>query len=135
MKEMTQAKGVDIKEIGELNRQRVMEAYKNIDTLVAPSREDAMPIVCAEAAMNSCCVICSKNNGFSELISDCKNGLVFETDDVSSLTQKIRYVFENRNHAREMGKELRKVYEKEFTISVFERNVKEMLNLYGDKIG
>lgn len=124
--ELRQLKGVDIRELGELGRKKIMNVYKKIDVLVAPSREDAMPTVCAEAAMNSCCVICSRDNGFSELIADNENGLVYETKDTDELARKMQYVYNHKQRAYEMGERLRIIYELEFSTTVFEANIKRL---------
>ena len=56
----------------------IMEFYKSIDVLVAPSVEDTFNLVILEAMANYRPCIVSNNAGASEIIQDGENGFVFE---------------------------------------------------------
>lgn len=121
-----------IKILGALYEGNLEEMYRNIDVLVCPSRADAMPIVCAEAMMYYHPCIVSENVGTKIFIEDKKSGLICKTGDAADLSSKIQWCVNNSDKLGDMGEKARAIYEENFTMEAFERNV---LNIVGKLIG
>lgn len=120
-----------IKMFGEMSREKIMELYDAIDVCVCPSRSDPMPIVATEAMMNCKVCIVSKDTGTVAYIADEENGLICETENVESLTEKIRWAIKNKNKLNSIGFNARKIYDEHFSLARFEEN---LLHIVNDKI-
>lgn len=129
LKEIQKAADEDesIKYLGELTREEMKELYKNIDILVCPSRRDTMPVVTIEAMMNYKPCIVSEVTGTAYYIEDGINGYICKVNDVQDLAKKIVQTIEGRSKLTEMGKLARNIYEREFSMKTFEKN---LLNIF-----
>lgn len=117
---------VDISEIhitGVLDRKSIHEMLAETDVLLCPSREDPMPTVAAEAMMHSVPCILSDVTGTAKYIQDGINGMVFHSEDVKGLKEKIVGCIENPDKVLDMRIPARKVYEEVFSMEAFERNL------------
>ena len=98
-----------------------------VDVYVCPSREDTMPVTVVEAMCNKIPCIVSSGAGNHEYIEDGINGFVFENENASKLTDKIRWCIQNRDKLENIGEESRLIYERYFTLEVFERNLMKLM--------
>ena len=112
----------EISFVGKLNRKEIHDLFNKIDVLICPSRQDCMPTVCAEAMMHYVPCIVSDATGMATYITeDC--GKVFKSENVRALSESIIWFSENYSDIREMGINARKVYDKFFSMSSFEKSV------------
>lgn len=116
-----------IKYVGVVGREDMHELMKSADALICPSREDPMPTVCAEAMMHSTACIVSNCTGTAYYIDNMKNGLIFESEDANDLARKIKWSVDNIEELRKMGISSRKVYDRVFSVNVFEENLNKIL--------
>lgn len=125
-----------IRMTGTVSREEIHEILKNTDVLICPSREDPMPTVCAEAMMHCLPCLVSDAIGTAAYISDGANGMIFKSEDVSALHEKILWCMENRETVKRMGTEAYKVFVSVFSVTTFEKNLMEhvnsMIKLAGD---
>ena len=108
---------------GPAEREEIDKILRNADVMVCPSREDPMPTVAAEAMSYGVPCIVSDVTGTASYISEGSNGLIFGSGDAEMLAGKLRWCMENRERLGQMGKEARRVYEKYFSMDVFEEHL------------
>lgn len=70
----------------------VAEWMRSIDVFVMASRSESFPNALLEAMACGCCAIGSRVGGVPELISDGQSGLIFESENVDDLAQKLELV-------------------------------------------
>lgn len=116
---------------GTVNRTQIDEILNKADVLVCPSRQDPMPTVAAEAMMNSVPCLISDAAGTAAYLTDGENGMIFKSEDIDELSQKLEMCIRQPGRLGEMGMKARKVYENRFSMEVFEtavlRIVKDLL--------
>lgn len=112
---------------GEVNREQINEILSRADMLICPSREDPMPTVCAEAMMHGVPCMVSDVTGTADYIEDGISGFVFPSENAQRLKEKIMWCVVNCENLRKIGENARKVYEKNFSTSVFERKLLQMI--------
>ena len=116
-----------VKVVGELSRQRMTHLYEEIDVIVNPSRQDALPTVVAEGMMHGKVCITSNVTGMADYIITMKNGLICQSDDVKHLSEQMEWIIKNPDKMNSIGVKARRTYEEFFSMEAFEKNVKEIL--------
>lgn len=101
----------------------VHEYLNKADVLICPSREDPMPAACTEAMMHEVPCMVSDAAGTAAYLKEKENGFVFQNGNVDELGERICWCVENRRRLAFMGKESRKIYDREFSMNIFERNL------------
>lgn len=118
---------------GSVGRERIHELLDSSDVLVCPSRQDPMPTVAAEAMMHSVPCIVSDVVGTAAYIHDGEEGWKFPSEDAYALAGRIEWCVENKVKLNRMGRKARMLYEKEFSMQVFEKRfmdiIQEMLGV------
>lgn len=113
---------------GIVDREGVNEILNEADVLICPSREDSMPTVAAEAMMHQAPCIVSDATGTAGYIQNGVDGFVFRSEDTQDLSEKIRWCIENKEKLYDMGIRSRKIYDKYFSMEVFEENLLDIVN-------
>ena len=127
LKECT-ASILEIQMIGTVDRKGIHRLLKTVDVLIVPSREDPMPTVAAEAMMHSVPCIMSDAAGTAGYLTDGMDGWIFERENALELSQKIEWCFHHREDVKQAGRHARKLYEKVFSMDVFEKNLLTLIN-------
>lgn len=111
---------------GQLSHDDTVSKMAEMDIIVCPSLDDPMPIVCTEAAVLGVPVIVSDQTGTCEFVDDGVNGYIYHMgqDDLSDIIQS---AYRNRDNLPNMGRLWRKVYDKKFTMQIFEQNINAIL--------
>lgn len=117
----------EIKEFGACNREEMKNLYAQIDVVVCPSREDPLPVVVTEAMIMSKPAIVSTMTGTAALITDQENGFICETGEAEELAKTMEWILHNTEKLCEIGKNARKLYESNFAMNVFERNINKIV--------
>jgi glycosyltransferase involved in cell wall biosynthesis len=112
-------KGHNIIIKGQMTRIEIQEAFKKIDVVVCPSREDPLPIVMTEGMMYGKVCIASDETGTFDFIEEKVNGLVCESENSISLADAMEWVIDNRDKCSNIGVNARKTYEDYFTMENF----------------
>ena len=126
----------NVKMMGRVSREEVHNLLINADVLICPSREDPMPTVCAEAMMH--CVPCLVSDvvGTAAYIQNEYDGLIFESENISELKDKISWCISHKKELKEMGNKAYGIYENTFSKKVFEQKllmyVEEMIGKAGN---
>lgn len=113
----------EIKMTGPVDRDEIIHIFDLADVLVCPSREDPMPTVAAEAMMFGVPCLVSSVTGTAEYIQDGRNGMIFSSEDVKELSLKLGWCIEHKYRLKQMGKEARTLFERYFSMNVFEKNL------------
>ena len=116
-----------IDEITDLDR--MMKFYEEISCLVVPSRLEPTSRVAIEAMMMGRPVIMSNKVGAQYLINK-NNGFIFDINNVDELSNIITYIIDNPSILYDMENAARKAYNDNNAISVYEKNLLNMLNNY-----
>lgn len=121
----------EIKDIVELippvTRTEVYEYYRKADLYICSSRQDCMPVVVAESMMCSLPSIVSDATGIAPYVRH-DGGIVFKSEDVQELSDKIQWCLDNRDKLDEMGRLARKQYEKVFSLKSFRERLIRIVN-------
>lgn len=112
---------------GTMERKGIYEMLARADVMICPSREDPMPTVAAEAMMYSVPCLVSDATGTASYIDPEENGMVFQSGDDQELAGKICWCVEHCDRLADMGVRAREIYDRQFSMTVFEKRVKELL--------
>ena len=127
----------NVKVLGELSRQEMNLAYKEIDVVVCPSLEETMSIALTEGMMYGKICIATDKTGMADYIVHGHNGLVCEAGNADSLYGCMKWILENGDKLDNMRLEARKTYEQYFTLDKFADRLEEVLlrakQKYGEK--
>ncbi len=121
-----------IRMTGTVDRGTINEILEHTDIMICPSREDPMPTVCAEAMMHAVPCLVSDATGTAEYLHNGTDGLVFQSEDVQELVEKIRWCIRNRRSLDMMGNRARAVYETYFSMEAFERALVKAIDSCGN---
>lgn len=108
-----------------IERSNLLQLMQQVDCIAAPSREDATNACIVEGLMLSKLCLCSDRTGVSRYMEDCVNGFVFQSGNVEELRARIMLIIHNFDRLEVIAKKGRNVYEKNFSMEVFERNVRK----------
>ncbi len=113
--------------LGELPHEKIPDLYAQLDVVICASRREALSVVVTEAFMNRKLAIVSSAAGNTDYFVPGEDGLLFPSEDSDELAKLIHWVIMNREKAEKIGKTSRRVYDKYFTMNVFENNLREVL--------
>jgi len=116
-----------VKFFGFVPREKVSEMYKLADIYVIPSLFEGKPISLLEAMFNGLPIIGSNVNGINNLISDNKNGLLFERESIDDLKNKIIELVNDAVLSNRLGSSAKKDYSEGY---VFENMILDHIKLY-----
>ena len=108
---------------GTVSRDEVHKLLGEADMMICPSREDPMPTVCAEAMMHKTPCLVSDAIGTAAYIKDGYDGVLFESENVGMLKEKIIWAVRNRDELKEMGSLSYEIYKSIFSEEAFEQNL------------
>lgn len=109
--------------VGQVDNEQVPAYYALSDVVICCSREESMSVVVMEGFMNGIPAIVSDVTGITEYMEAGREGLIYQSENVSELQQKIIYMIENQDQVEEMGKRARENYTKNFSMGQFQKNL------------
>ena len=86
-----------------------------------------MPAVCTEAMMHELPCLVSDAIGTAAYIQEKKNGLLFQNGNIEELARQIVWCVEKRQELTLIGKKSRKIFENNFSMDIFEKNLLEVI--------
>ncbi len=117
-----------IKIFGVVDHAELLNMYGEIDIVLSTSRNDTMPVVLVEGLMNKRVCLTSDGTGVSDYIEQYKNGVVFESENVDDLNEKINWLLDNRALWGDIGKKGFQLYCDRFSMEQFEADI---INIIG----
>jgi len=88
----------EIKFLG--NREDIPELLAQSDLFILPSRFEGLPVSLLEAMAAKLPIIASNITGSAELVKHENNGLLFEKENHSDLSEKILFLYNNRDELK-----------------------------------
>lgn len=102
--------------------------YNGADLFVFPSHDEAFPLVLLEAMQHKLPVISTNEGAISEIVDNEETGLLVRTNDVSDLASKIEYMISNPEKRKEYGDKAYSKFRQSYTLDIFEKNIKSILD-------
>jgi glycosyltransferase involved in cell wall biosynthesis len=114
---------------GELLGKEKHDKISYCDVFVFPSfyESESLPGAIIEAMSHSMPIIATDWRGIPTLVNN-ENGVLISTRDTASLTKQMNRYAKSPDLIKSQGKKSRVKYENKFTLDVFHRNLKEILN-------
>ncbi len=103
-----------IKLLGWVDRERLVGYYRQADIFVTATTWEGMPNTVLEGMACGLPVVATRASGLEELVRDGVNGYLVDLNDAHALAKKIADLITNPHERRRMGKESRKIAEREF---------------------
>jgi len=100
---------------------------KAFDIFVLPSLKEGLPYTIIEAMAAEIPIIATEVGGIPEMIKDQSTGLLVKPKNSLRLAEKISYLINNPETAKQMGGKARQKAEKEFSLG---KMLQETKNLY-----
>ena len=113
--------------LGPLSSSELLEVYAKADIFVFPSKAETFGLVLLEAMASSLPVVSTDVGAARELIKDWENGFIVPINDWKTMAERINLLLTDDNLRRKMGKNNRKLIEKDYDINV---NFEKLLALY-----
>ena len=106
-----------------------MEEYMNADIQFVNSKKEAFGRVTVEGILAGCCVLASNSGGSNEIISNGKNGFLYEQGSYKDFEKTLNYVLNNKEKVSSMIQN-----GQNYTKAKFDslRNAKEFNDIYTD---
>lgn len=105
-----------------------IHAFENSDIFVLPSFNECFPLVLLEAMEYGLPCISTAEGGICGIIDDGKTGYIIEKKNAVALADKIAFLIDHPDIRKEMGENGRKKFKEQFTLSIFENRMKEILS-------
>jgi glycosyltransferase len=120
---------------GLLDKSELYELYSIADIGVVPSLYEPFGYVAVEMMMHALPLVVTATSGLNEIVDDTcgfKIQIIESSDkiepDTSVLADKILYLLQNPDKAKEMGHNAREKYLENYSADVFRRNMSEIYN-------
>lgn len=103
----------------------VPELLSCMDIYIQPSRSEGIGLALMEAAIQGNALIGSNVGGIPEIITDNKNGLLFEVENSDELAEKLYKLCTNKELRQKLGINAKDVIKEKFDVI---KNVKRLIN-------
>jgi glycosyltransferase involved in cell wall biosynthesis len=104
-----------VKMSGYVPQHELPKYYNHADVFVLPSQIERAPLVLLEAMSCGLPVVSTPVGWVPEIITDEKNGILFEIGSETELADKIRYLIDNPEHCNKIGERARRTVKEGYT--------------------
>ena len=118
----------NVKCLGLKTREELENLYSQIDVVIVCSREETLSMTAIEAMMYGKTCIVSDACGIVTYLDGSLKELVYPWDESMELAKRILWCVEHRDELHVVGKEARKIYEKEFSMEIFKSRLQEVIS-------
>ena len=118
---------------GEVNRENIRAIYSQVDCTICSSTDDPMPTFVTEGMMFSIPTICSEFTGTAAWVEKYNMGYCYENNDPRKLAERICTFVRKINYNNSMKENSRRLYDEQFSIPVFEKNINYILQMLVEK--
>ena len=112
----------NVKFLGFVTRDKIVELYNSADVFVLPSLAEGMALVGLEALACGLPVVCSKYAGIDDIIEEKKNGFICDVFEENSLIDIFNWCIKNKSKLLEMKEACRSTAEK-YSWDIYYENV------------
>ncbi|WP_138207271.1 glycosyltransferase [Haloimpatiens lingqiaonensis] len=116
---------------GKLEHEEAMEYMKKCKIFSLPSWKEGFGVVYVEAMLQEKPVIGVKGEGIEDVIDNMKNGILVEPQNLDELVKTMKFLIENNEIAKTLGKEGKKTVIKDFT---WDNTADRILKVYNNII-
>lgn len=109
--------------LGHIPQPELYKQYSQCSVFCLPSLDDGFAAVIPQAMACGLPVVCSTNTGAPDIVEDGKEGFIIPIRDLAALKEKLLYLYEHQDIAREMGQAAKRRMQQGFT-----------WNDYGDRV-
>ena len=103
-----------IRFLGWLERESLVERYRQADLFVTATTWEGMPNTVLEGMACGLPVVATRASGLDQLVKDGVNGYLVDINDAAALADRLASLIDNPYERTRMGKESRKIAEQEF---------------------
>ncbi|UZJ38146.1 glycosyltransferase family 4 protein [Prosthecochloris sp. SCSIO W1103] len=104
------------------------EAYKNNHVFVFPTYNDCFPLVLLEAMSYGMPIISTSEGGISDIVCDSLNGFIVDKHSPLEITEKIKYLLENKDVYEELSKNSLEIFADRYSVKAFEQRLVRILD-------
>jgi glycosyltransferase involved in cell wall biosynthesis len=115
---------------GNITHDKLPDVYAIANIYVIASWFEGTPKTLLEAMYNGLPIIGSNVNGINNIISDRKNGLLFEKNNDLQLSEHIKFLIQNKKTAAQFGVNARTDYNEKNDLSKTIRAFEDLYNCY-----
>ncbi len=108
-------------------KSNVLELIRSLDFLILASRWEGFPLTPIEAFSEKKTIIATNISGNNEIVVNNYNGLLFEKDNATQLTERINYLITNKSVREKLEKNAFNDYIKKYSYSTF---IKKYYKIY-----
>lgn len=112
---------------GPLYNEEKHEAFERADIFTLPSGYEAFPLVILEAMQHSLPVVGSTTAGIPDMVREGENGFIVEPKDAGSLADRLQDLIEDGELRKKMGRRSYEIYDKEYTLTQWEKRIVEAI--------
>ena len=116
--------------VGRKGQDELQSYYDEIDILLMPSRSEGFGLTAIEGMARGCVVVASNVGGLPEVVSE-DSGVLFESESIENLTQKINDLIESSDSLMLFSKQSRKRVEL-FSSDRFSQNIQNLYRKLSD---
>ena len=103
--------------------------FKQADIFIHPTMDDCFPLVLLEAMQYNLPIVSTDVGGIADIIEDKVNGYVCQAGYADILAQKLSELINDASLRLRMGESGYEKYKRQYTLELFEANIKENLML------
>ncbi|MEM7028182.1 MAG: glycosyltransferase family 4 protein [Chloroflexota bacterium] len=104
-----------VKFVGWVERDQLLKHYQQADIFVTATTWEGMPNTVLEAMATGLPVVGTQAPGLDQLVRDGRNGYIIGLNDIEALADRLARLISNSHERQRMGKESRKIAEREFS--------------------
>ena len=109
--------------VEEMPSEELAHEYEHSDVLLCASKAESLSAVVIEAMQYNVPSIVSDAAGIIDYLRDGEDAIIFRSENAEALAEKLMWCVDNRDKLQIMGQKARKIYEREFTLEVFDKNL------------
>lgn len=113
---------------GFMQNNDLLSLFNVIDLVVVPSISEGFGNVIIEALRQQALILASDTGGIPEIIKDGKNGLLFKSNNIDSLVERLNYVYENKGVEIIDKEKMKNTFESKFTLESQIANIVEFVS-------
>jgi glycosyltransferase involved in cell wall biosynthesis len=130
IREMTAILGDNFRFGGIVSGAAKWQALAEADVFVLPSRHgEGLPVAMIEAMAAECVVVVSEMASVGVVIENGANGFLIEPYDAAQLTEKLRFLLQNKSEWEKLQRAARRTVAERFSLDVY---IKRLENIYSE---
>jgi glycosyltransferase involved in cell wall biosynthesis len=124
---------VNIFFLGSMNKDQIRDVLSITDIFVNPSYSEGLPTSVLEAGACECAIIASDVGGTGEIISDCRDGLLFNSKNIDELQEKLETFILDIKIRQTFASRIRKTIVDKYSIEAFTKQLNSILDEVSQK--